>query len=1148
MAVTGAGNTARGLIGTSDGRLLIWSASARDWTTVALPEPRTNVDSIQCVRDQVLILSGGRLFELGPAPSIELIEITSPVEGLRGLAWNDLGDQLFFLGSGEIAIQEGSEDARHWIDYEVSQLPGHRQRFMAVATAEPCLYFGNEAMGFCVSENDGVRPLDILAGLLAPGVNALLGDREGNVWVASERGLSKIANRRFDSYTRDHGLFQSEVTAVLESHDGTMVLGHPDGLTIMEDPPRHLVFSPGTGAGRVLDLDQAADGTLWVSAAWHGLVEIRPGGEILVHGRDQGLEVPVSSVLLGDDGPEWIATAEGVFRMSADGFEEVVELRPSGQGAFFMRNLTRGANGRCYSGTGTHGALSWGRDLIPRLAVGEPGSLAMSTFGIRPAADGQVWVASSAGLMVMDDRTLIPCTNPRIDRPVYFIEPGVDGTTWFGTNNGAYRWDGEQLRHFTIQHGLAGAETNRGAGLVDSHGRFWIGTGRGASVYNPARDIPRPHPPTVEILTCDVPRAGPSNSSDESDRSHSQNQLTFRYRAIAFTDETRVRFETFLDGHDQAWSAPHLSPLRQTSYGYLPPGDYTFRIRAIDVEGQKSDTAEWATIRIRQPFWNETWFRALAALVSIGVLFTTSSMVVHRRNSSRFEHEVSVRTRELSDSQAATERERIQLELTLANIGDGVAAIGRNGEVLIWNRAAHRATGWSPEEAIGRPLTELLGDRALTPVQGPRAASVVTLRTGESRQFDIASAETPAQGDLAAARVVVFRDVTDRLALDRELVREEKLEALGLLAGGIAHDFNNLLTVIIGNLSLPLPPALDSGLLAESLQDANAAANRARLLTLQLLTFSKGGAPVRQAASIATILHETSSFMFSGANVLCTIDVADDLRLVEIDEGQMGQVFHNLMINAREAMPNGGTVRVRARNVSDVPPFLTKGDYIVIEFEDEGVGVSESDLAHIFDPYFSTKARGSGLGLAIAYSVVQRHGGHVTVDSVIGKGTTFRVYLEASAQQLPDRPYREITPRPKAGARVLVMDDEEPILRLVTSILTDAGHSVSCVRTGEVAIEHYGRAMTSGNPFDAVIMDLTIPGAMGGREAIQRLKELDPSVRAIVASGYSNDPVMARAQEFGFCAGVSKPFGVEQLVRVLEQVLARGSSPWLEVK
>lgn len=1135
MVLAGSGDTLRVLFGTDRGGLLLWEAKSLEWTRFAPLVPGSRVDAIVRANDRFLIASAGRLFELGDVPR----ELPTPLEDLRGLCWDERSDQLFFIGPNKVVVQRSGEQPRLWASFEVEFPLGHGPGFVATLGPQNALYFGNTGALYSLPEAGVLSYLNPSSGLIGSGTTTLHRDREGNLWIGCTRGLSKLVSRRFANYDRTHGLFQSEVTAVLESQAGTMVLGHPDGLTFLEETPRHLPFGSGKGDARVLDMEEAPDGTLWIAASWAGLIELRTDGKLVVHGAEAGLSIPVTSVLTGPNGLEWVATGSGMYARTEHGFDVLPELSPGDSSGFGFRDLTRGADGQIFCGTGLRGVLSWGEGRSPTLIGPKSGPVGSSTYTVHLNAEGVHWVGTTVGLKVLEDGFLKVCTEPAISRPVYFIEAGANGTTWFGTNSGVYHWNGDRLRHFAVEHGLAGSETNRAAGLLDSRGRFWIGTNRGVSIYNEACDAPRPHLPTVELLACDTPRSSDQSSNDESDLAHTQNRLTFRYRAIAFTDESRVRFQTCLGGFEGDWSEPHLNPLRQTTYGSLPPGDYTFKVRAIDVEGQVSETARWDTVHIREPYWNQNWFRAIAVLVTLGVLTAASVLFTQHRNASRLEREVALRTRELSEAQAATEGERARLAITLANIADGVATICLDGKVLLWNHAAHRITGWSSEEVIGRPLTDFLGVGALDPMLGGRSSRAVTMRTGENRQLDIASVETAPVAGISAGRVVVFRDVTQKLALDRELVREDKLEALGLLAGGIAHDFNNLLTVIIGNLSLPLPSSLSTGDFANSIHDANSAANRARLLTLQLLTFSKGGEPVRHTASVADLLDETSSFIFSGANVLCDIQTASDLRLVEVDAGQMGQVFHNLMLNAREAMPEGGTLRIKAGNLREVPAFLTAGDYILIEFADEGVGVSPDDLKHIFDPYFSTKSRGSGLGLAIAYSVVQRHGGHVTVDSIVGHGTIFRIYLKASGTQLPDRSDPKVVSPPKRHARILVMDDEAAILRVVTSMLEKAGYEAAQAKDGQDAIAQYEQALRAGRRFDAVIMDLTIPGGMGGKDAIRELRRLDPTVCAIVASGYSNDPVMARAEDFGFCSEISKPFSAEQLVGTIERVLER---------
>ncbi|MDH4163465.1 MAG: PAS domain S-box protein [Nitrospirota bacterium] len=384
------------------------------------------------------------------------------------------------------------------------------------------------------------------------------------------------------------------------------------------------------------------------------------------------------------------------------------------------------------------------------------------------------------------------------------------------------------------------------------------------------------------------------------------------------------------------------------------------------------------------------------------------------------------------------------------------------------------------------------------------------------------------------------REIADRERMEQELVKAQKLESLGVLAGGIAHDFNNLLTTVMGNISMALLDVDARHPAYKELARAERAILRAQDLTQQLLTFSKGGAPVRKTASISDLIRETAGFAVRGGRVKCESRLPDDLRLVDMDGGQMSQVIHNLIINADHAMPDGGTITVRGENVR-LPvsggPSLPPGDYVRVSVEDHGMGIPAEYLPKIFDPYFTTKQRGSGLGLATSYSIIQKHGGSITVRSVLGRGTTFELYLPASSASALAAGADTATLQAAAG-RVLVMDDEEDVRETAGSVLKRLGYSVALAEDGNQTITMYREAMERGEPFDAVIIDLTVPGGMGGREAVRLLREIDPSVRAIVSSGYSNDPVMAEYEDYGFAGMVSKPYRMKDLGLAVQRVLA----------
>ena len=385
-----------------------------------------------------------------------------------------------------------------------------------------------------------------------------------------------------------------------------------------------------------------------------------------------------------------------------------------------------------------------------------------------------------------------------------------------------------------------------------------------------------------------------------------------------------------------------------------------------------------------------------------------------------------------------------------------------------------------------------------------------------------------------------FRDITEKLRMEEELRRTQKLEAVGLLAGGIAHDFNNLLTGIIGNILLAKLKSPGEEV-TRLLQNTESASFRAQELTRQLLTFAKGGAPVKETASVLGIIREVTAFTLSGSNATWTMEAEKDISPVDVDTGQFSQVLQNLVINSDQAMPDGGVITIRVANVtlgaeSALP--LPRGKYVKIDIRDQGIGIAREFLSRVFDPYFSTKKRGSGLGLATAYSIIRNHNGLLTVDSELGVGTTMTIFLPASTREI--RPMETVTPEPRHGmGKILVMDDDEIVRKVAVQMLLHLGYEVAEAEEGESAVILYEKAQAEGHPFDGVILDLTVPGKMGGRETISRLLAINPEVKAIVSSGYSNDPIMADYTKYGFSGVVPKPYSMEKLSETVHSLFAK---------
>ena len=387
--------------------------------------------------------------------------------------------------------------------------------------------------------------------------------------------------------------------------------------------------------------------------------------------------------------------------------------------------------------------------------------------------------------------------------------------------------------------------------------------------------------------------------------------------------------------------------------------------------------------------------------------------------------------------------------------------------------------------------------------------------------------------------IVSIFDITDRKKMEQDLIRMQKIESLGILSGGIAHDFNNVMTGVLGNISLAKIWAESDEKVKEILIDAENACFRAKELTQQLITFAKGGSPIKETIPIKGLIKDLTIFTLSGSNVKAKFDIPYDIWPVEVDGGQISQVINNLVLNADQAMPEGGIIEVKCENVEinkeDILPLKT-GRYIRITIKDQGCGIAREHIDKIFDPYFTTKQKGSGLGLSTVYSIIKRHDGYISVESEIGLGSTFYVYLPASEKETCEKREEEKDPIYGKG-RILLMDDEEIVRNAANKMLTKLGYEVELIEDGVKVVELYKAAKDSGRPFDIVIMDLTIPGGMGGKEVIIKLLEIDPYVKAIVSSGYSIDPVVSEYEKFGFKGFLTKPFNIVEIGKVVNKVL-----------
>jgi PAS domain S-box-containing protein len=495
-------------------------------------------------------------------------------------------------------------------------------------------------------------------------------------------------------------------------------------------------------------------------------------------------------------------------------------------------------------------------------------------------------------------------------------------------------------------------------------------------------------------------------------------------------------------------------------------------------------------------------------------------------------------TMELYEEHFMAQKER--LDVTLHSIGDGVIATDITGKIVLFNHAAENLTGWSYADAMDKPLGEVFHTTS-DPGKNFTDKLILVAKDGRERNIDLNSAPIRDRKNEIIGAVLIFQDITAKLKFEEELLKTQKLESIGMLAGGIAHDFNNILSGFLGNVQLAKIAARRGRSVDTYLDGMEKSITRATLLTKQLLTFSKGGVPVKETLALGPIIQKILDIHMHAPNISFEVNFPDTLWPVDIDQEQIRQAIDNIICNAEQAMPKGGVIKIAAENI-DWEEYqaqtLIPGRYIRLSITDQGAGIPEEYQSQIFDPFFSTKPKKNGLGLTTAYSILKRHEGCITFESSEKKGTTFYLYLPVTAKNTTNKEIMDDKAIPGTG-KILVMDDEEIIRDVTRELLMELGYEVECVKCGSEAVESYQRALRMNEPFDLVIMDLVIPGGMGGEEAVRELLKIDPKVKTVICSGYSNDPVIANYQKYGFSGFTTKPFTIENLSQLIAELLKK---------
>lgn len=490
-----------------------------------------------------------------------------------------------------------------------------------------------------------------------------------------------------------------------------------------------------------------------------------------------------------------------------------------------------------------------------------------------------------------------------------------------------------------------------------------------------------------------------------------------------------------------------------------------------------------------------------------------------------------------------------EFEAILDTIPDTVILLSPDLKVLWANRSAARNVDREIDAIVGLPCYQVwfCRDKAC-----PDCHAISTVKSGKADIVEIIgpsgrvveSRAVPIKDEYGSVIKVLMlrRDITEKRKLEDEIIKSSKLESIGLLAGGIAHDINNALTGIILQAALAKYYADPVDDIYAVLVDMEKSCAAAKGLPQQLLSFSKGGMPVKKLGAIADVLDDIVSFALSGSSVAYSLSVPEDLWVSEFDQVQITQAINNIVINARDSMLKGGKIEVRTENVlvgAEMPLPVNHGSYVMISVRDYGIGIPVENIPKIFDPFFTTKQMGSGIGLATAYTIVKRHGGHITVESIVGEGSTFRIFLPAVEGKLQAKGRNKGKPVSGRG-KVLVMDDEGVILLDLSRFLTKLGYEVHSASNGSDAVILYSQAHAKGRPFDVVVMDFTVPGGMGGRECFDELRKIEPQVKAVLTSGYFDETTITNLREYGFHEVLRKPYEIEELSRILHELTYKG--------
>ncbi|MFT5290156.1 MAG: PAS domain S-box-containing protein [Planctomycetota bacterium] len=982
------------------------------------------------------------------------------------------------------------------------------------------------------------------------GASVLFRDRDENIWVACMRGLRRIPSLRFANYDADELIAGAaglvEVSAMIETQDGTLVAAHRRGLSFMEDGSWSHLDLPDSDLGWPLGMAVDPDGRLWIVRGGGQIMRRDPGGEFEPVTADAAVGLTARSIFCDQQGQIWVTAARGAAYWNGSAFQ----LADFGVGDISRVRVVRQFEDG-YLWLATEDGL-W--------ADGEDGWQWYSHKGLDGANDviaahkdsrGRILVATYAGLFEAKDGKLIwlALGDEFVREPIYSLTAAPGGVLWIGTQDGLLKWSGSSLRRLSLEQGLIGRETNRAAALVDQDGRFWSGGVGGASCYYEDFDHGLGAAPLLGPITIEVDGEPVLDALDLT-VDNDVNDVVFSFHATSFIESGAVEYACFLRGYDHEWQGGEALASGQLRYTSLPPGKYRLLFRAKSATGIWSSVQSSSTFKVKRPAWQSFWLLSLVVL-ALGTLgWGINNLVYQRRRGTELEREVRAKT---ADLRFTVQRFRSLFEKSRA---PQLLLDADRKRIAGANQAASDLYGLSVAALVGMEFNDLRSDEgASDPVRSGIGGQVFADRHrvagGDDIEVEIYLSTFEEGGRFTTQAII--QDTTERQRLQEQLLISQRMESVGLLAGGIAHDFNNLLTVVLSNAELALKelgrPIPRGDQLRQGIGEVREAGQRAASITHQLLSFSRRQVAELKVVDVNRVLMEMEQMILrlTRDSVVVEINSDPDLLPSLVDEVQLQQVIMNLVINANDAMPTGGQLIVATTNVELTVEDLADnsiepGDFVALTVTDTGEGISESAVASIFDPFFSTKpvGKGTGLGLAMVHGIVHQSGGLVRVRSVLGEGARFEVLLPAtsdeSAYEVPAAaPVREL--EPSGGEKIFLCEDDRSVRVLTSRILTDHGYVVQAFSS---PFELLKTLADESVELDLLITDVMMP-EMGGRELASKAMDLWPGLRVLFISGYAPelDNEISLNTELAL---LQKPYRPAELLHRVRMMLGGGSA------